>query len=84
MLLQPMQRMLPPTAGGPGRTEADSHLESIRPTNHRRSSMALSFEAGQPAADFTLPNQNGRSVNLSDYRGHWVVLFFYPKDNTKG
>ena len=46
--------------------------------------MALSFAAGQPAKDFTLPNQDGRSVNLSDCRGHWVVLFFYPKDNTKG
>ena len=46
--------------------------------------MALAIKAGQQAGEFTLPNQNHRSVNLSDYRGRWVVLFFYPKDNTKG
>jgi peroxiredoxin Q/BCP len=41
--------------------------------------------AGQPAPEFTLPNQSGTPVSLSDYRGKQVVvLYFYPKDNTPG
>jgi len=40
--------------------------------------------AGSAAPDFTLPSQEGSSVNLKDYRGKWVVLYFYPKDQTPG
>lgn len=36
------------------------------------------------APDFSLPDQTGKVRNLSDYRGHWVVLYFYPKDDTPG
>ena len=39
---------------------------------------------GTPAPDFTLPDQNGNPVRLSDFRGKTVVLYFYPKDNTPG
>jgi peroxiredoxin Q/BCP len=39
---------------------------------------------GSPAPDFTLPSQEGASVSLKDYRGSWVVLYFYPKDQTPG
>jgi peroxiredoxin Q/BCP len=42
------------------------------------------LEPGAPAPDFTLDNQDGESVSLSDYRGHWVVLYFYPKADTPG
>ena len=38
---------------------------------------------GSQAPDFTLPSQDG-TVRLSDYRGEWVVLYFYPKDQTPG
>lgn len=41
-------------------------------------------EAGQTAPTFTLPNQEGKLVNLASYRGQWVVLYFYPKDRTTG
>ncbi|HLS10045.1 thioredoxin-dependent thiol peroxidase [Lentibacillus sp.] len=41
-------------------------------------------EAGKQAPEFTLPNQNGEQVNLSDFRGQYVVLYFYPKDMTPG
>ena len=34
------------------------------------------------APDFTLPDQNGIDRSLADYRGHWVVLYFYPSDNS--
>lgn len=36
------------------------------------------------APDFTLNNQNGEPVSLSDFRGNYVVLYFYPKDMTPG
>ena len=41
-------------------------------------------ETGSPAPDFTLPSENGNQVSLHDFRGHWVVLYFYPKDFTPG
>jgi len=40
--------------------------------------------AGSNAPDFTLPSQEGSLVSLKDYRGKWVVLYFYPKDQTPG
>jgi len=39
---------------------------------------------GQPAPDFTLPDQDGNTVTLSTLRGAPVVLYFYPKDDTPG
>jgi peroxiredoxin Q/BCP len=41
-------------------------------------------EVGQTAPTFTLPNQEGQPINLDQYRGKWVVLYFYPKDMTTG
>ncbi|MBZ5612161.1 MAG: peroxiredoxin [Acidobacteriia bacterium] len=40
--------------------------------------------AGVAAPDFTLNSQEGAPVSLHDYRGKWVVLYFYPKDMTQG
>lgn len=42
------------------------------------------IEEGKPAPDFALPDAQGRTVALSDYRGQTVVLYFYPKDDTPG
>ena len=42
------------------------------------------LEVGQPAPAFTLPDQDGKPVTLKDLQGHWVVLYFYPKDDTPG
>ena len=42
------------------------------------------LEVGAPAPDFTLNDQNGNAVSLSDFRGKKVVVYFYPKDNTPG
>ncbi len=39
---------------------------------------------GEPAPEFSLRSQEGAIVSLKDYRGHWVVLYFYPKDFTSG
>lgn len=36
------------------------------------------------APQFILPDQNGTTHSLSDYKGKWVILYFYPKDDTPG
>lgn len=36
------------------------------------------------APDFSLPDQDGRMHSLSDYAGRWLVIYFYPKDDTPG
>jgi thioredoxin-dependent peroxiredoxin len=41
-------------------------------------------EVGKDAPDFELPAQDGKKVDLDDYEGKWVVLYFYPKDFTGG
>jgi peroxiredoxin Q/BCP len=41
-------------------------------------------QPGQTAPDFTLPSQDGSKVSLHDFRGKWVILYFYPKDGTPG
>ena len=42
------------------------------------------LEKGAKAPDFTLPDQNGEAVSLSDFLGKRVVLYFYARDNTPG
>lgn len=42
------------------------------------------FTVGQPAPEFELYDQNGQLHSLEDYRDQWVVLYFYPKDETPG
>jgi len=39
---------------------------------------------GDKAANFTLPSQDGSSISLDQYKGKWIVLYFYPKDFTQG
>lgn len=41
-------------------------------------------EVGERAPDFSLVDQNGKLHTLSDHAGHWLVLYFYPKDDTPG
>ena len=40
--------------------------------------------AGNPAPAFSLPNQEGAQVSLDQFKGKWIVLYFYPKDFTSG
>jgi peroxiredoxin Q/BCP len=42
------------------------------------------LKLGQKAPDFKLQDQNDNPVLLKDFSGQWVVLYFYPKDNTSG
>jgi peroxiredoxin Q/BCP len=41
-------------------------------------------KAGDAAPPFSAPSDAGTVVSLNDYRGQWLVLFFYPKDDTPG
>ena len=45
---------------------------------------ADTVQVGSTAPNFTLPSQEDKPVSLSDYKGKWVVLYFYPKDMTQG
>lgn len=42
------------------------------------------IELGQKAPDFTLKNQDGKLVSLSDFLSSWLIIYFYPKDDTPG
>ena len=39
---------------------------------------------GEPAPDFALPDQEGKTRSLAEFRGKWLVLYFYPRDDTPG
>ncbi len=44
----------------------------------------MSLNVGDTAPDFTMPAESGKTVSLADYSGKYLVLYFYPKDNTPG
>ena len=44
----------------------------------------MTINEGNKAPEFTLPDSQGNQVSLSDFQGKNVILYFYPKDNTKG
>ena len=42
------------------------------------------LSAGNPFPNFALPNQDGKVTKLGDFAGQWLVVYFYPKDDTPG
>ena len=42
------------------------------------------LSAGDPFPNFALPNQDGKITKLGDFAGQWLVVYFYPKDDTPG
>jgi len=42
------------------------------------------LQAGNSFPAFSLPNQDGKITKLADFAGHWLVVYFYPKDDTPG
>ena len=55
-------------------------MAAVRAGRH----LAKAPAPGTPAPDFTLDAQDGKPLSLRDFRGQWVVLYFYPKDFTSG
>jgi thioredoxin-dependent peroxiredoxin len=49
-----------------------------------RAAAGDTIQSGAAAPNFTLPSQEEKPVSLTDYKGKWVVLYFYPKDMTSG
>ena len=45
---------------------------------------APNLKPGDDAPNFSLPDNQGRQVSLSEFKGKWAVLYFYPKDDTPG
>ena len=62
-------------AGGPSYTD---------PAVQEEAASKRSQVVGHKAPDFTLKDQNNKDVRLADLRGQWVVLYFYPADDTPG
>ncbi|MEY3826453.1 MAG: hypothetical protein RLZZ148_1268 [Cyanobacteriota bacterium] len=46
--------------------------------------MDKNITVGQKAPDFLLKDQTGKDVSLKDFLGQWLIIYFYPKDNTPG
>jgi len=60
-----------------------SNLAGVEEEQELRLFLKESLKVGDPAPDFTLPSQTGKPVALSSFKGKkWVVVYFYPKDNT--
>jgi peroxiredoxin Q/BCP len=69
-----------PRAAAAAATQPDVKSAAVQ----EEAASARSAIVDRPAPDFTLPDQDGRRVTLSTLRGQWVVLYFYPKDDTPG
>ncbi|MFZ2484496.1 MAG: redoxin domain-containing protein, partial [Minisyncoccia bacterium] len=44
----------------------------------------MKLKVNERAPEFKLPDQDGKEHKLSNYKGEWVLLYFYPKDDTPG
>jgi peroxiredoxin Q/BCP len=85
---------LSPSRVSPAKSKSSTKKVSSAPTRPRVAASQAGIKEPRaaakgptldaPAPSFTLPSDSGEPVSLSDYRGRWVVLFFYPKDNTPG
>ena len=65
---------------------ASSLAKERMPASSKKKALAVTsgLKVGDCAPDFSLPNEQGKVVTLSEIRGKKIVLFFYPKDNTPG
>jgi peroxiredoxin Q/BCP len=75
----------PPTAARQGTGIQPARAAGVpSPAEVEQAASRASAVVGRPAPDFTLPDQDNRPVRLGDFRGKWVVLYIYPKDDTPG
>lgn len=59
-------------------------LALLLPAVFTAQAAAAQPQVGEAAPAISLPDQSGKTVNLSDFKGQWVVVYFYPKDETPG
>lgn len=65
--------------------EAKMEAEEEAAVEHKgKGGSSHALEIGKPAPDFSVPDQNGKEVTLQSFKGKWLVVYFYPKDNTPG
>jgi thioredoxin-dependent peroxiredoxin len=71
---------------GCAKNDAPQPSPSTPTTSNATAAAAAPTEiaVGQPAPDFTATDQDGKPVHLVDLKGHYVVVYFYPKDETPG
>jgi cytochrome oxidase Cu insertion factor (SCO1/SenC/PrrC family) len=69
---------------GPARFGQASERAPTTDSREKAPSVMTSIKAGDEAPNFTTVDDSGRRVSLSEFKGKWVVLFFYPKDDTPG
>jgi peroxiredoxin Q/BCP len=76
----------PPAAATGTTTSAPAAFPAGASASTPATAAATSTEVtvGQPAPDFTTADQDGKTVHLADLKGHPVVVYFYPKDETPG
>ncbi|MCH2226320.1 MAG: peroxiredoxin [Candidatus Caenarcaniphilales bacterium] len=61
-----------------------SWIPGLSSTNEEKISMKTELAVGDIAPDFTLLDQNSKEQSLSSYQGKYVLIYFYPKDDTPG
>jgi peroxiredoxin Q/BCP len=74
------------TAASPAEPTAQARPRRAAPSSPEQPSAPVrgTAKVGSLAPTFRLPSDSGAEVSLDDFRGKWVVLFFYPKDHTPG
>ena len=58
--------------------------DDVAESHERSGTMALPLGPGDKAPEFMLNNKDSRATTLNEFAGKWIILFFYPKDNTSG
>ena len=72
------------TAGAKKKSVAQKITTMKKSTKSLPPASTKHLKVGQKAPAFSLPNQDGKIMSLSDYKGKIIVLYFYPKDDTPG
>ena len=72
------------TAGAKKKSVAQKITKMKKSTKSLPPASTKHLKVGQKAPAFSLPNQDGKIMSLSDYKGKIIVLYFYPKDDTPG
>jgi peroxiredoxin len=66
------------------RARNDRLNQALLPAQGKEKPIMTTLHNGDPAPDFTAPDQNGNSVSLAVFKGRKLFIFFYPKANTSG